>query len=178
MRNIPRILTIPALVLLAACGDDGTGPGGDTLTETEVAALMSTLSGSTAELSPTGFAVDGSGRFSLDEPCPQGGRMTGAGRVTEQSQTRMAFDLSLEYQDCQQASGAGVFQLDGSLREVGSFVFSQSSPSFELSLTGDFDWGLGDRSGNCEIDLEMAFAQPDAVSFTGTICGEPASALH
>jgi hypothetical protein len=178
MRHISRIFAIPALALLVACGDDGTGASGDTLTQTEVAALMSALSGSTAELNPTGLVVDGSGRFSLDEPCPQGGRMTGAGQVTEQTQTRMAFDVTVEYQDCQQASEAGVFKLDGGLREVGSFVFSQTNMSFELSLTGDFDWWLGDRSGNCEIDLEMAFAQPDAMTFTGTICGEPATSLH
>jgi hypothetical protein len=179
MRPIPRILTAPVLVLLAACGDDGTGTSGDALTQVEVAALMSTLGGSTAELDITDVPVDGSGRFSLETACPQGGRITSAGQVTERTQTRMVFDLSVEYQDCQQPSNAGVFKIDGGFREAGNFQFGQSldSFSFEMSLAGDFDWWLGDRSGSCEIDVEFAFAQED-YSITGMICGEPAASLN
>ena len=179
MRHIPRNLAIPALALLAACGDDGTGASGDDLTQVEVAALMSTFGGSTANLNITNVPVDGNGRFSLDTACPQGGRITSAGQVTERSQTRMVFDLSVEYQDCQQPSNAGVFKIDGGFREAGNFQFGQSleSFSFEMSLTGDFDWWLGDRSGSCDIDVELTFAQED-YSITGTICGEPASGLN
>jgi hypothetical protein len=179
MRNIQRVLTIAALALLAACGDDGTGASGDTLTQVEVAALMSTLGGSTSDLNVTNLPVDANGRFSLNTACPQGGRITSAGQVTERTQTRMVFDLSVEYQDCQQSSQAGVFKIDGSLREAGDFQFGQSLESFsmEMSLTGDFDWWLGDRAGSCDIDVEFSFAQND-YSVTGTICGESAISLN
>jgi hypothetical protein len=176
MRYTRPIWALCALALLSACsGDDGTGLQGDPLTKDEITALMSAIGAATGDLDPTELGIGSGGQFSLDQPCAQGGRVTGSGTATQQGQNRLAFDMSIRYRECRQASEAGVFTLDGTLRQRGSFEFDEEieSLAFDFDLTGDFDWWLGERSGSCEIDVEIGFAQPASFTLSGTICGEP-----
>ncbi len=180
MHRTRTIWALCALALSACSGDDGTGPTGDLLTQGEITALMSSIGSSAGDLDPVALGIDaGGGQFSLDLPCAQGGSMTGSGSATPQSGDRLGFDMSIRYRDCRQPSGAGVFTLNGDFRQQGSFLFDETMESleFDFDLSGDFDWSLGERSGSCEIDVEIAFAQPASFILSGTICGEPVDSL-
>jgi hypothetical protein len=179
MHGHRRIGAVCALALLTACGDDGTGPGDDTLTDAEIVTLMETI-GEPTVFDPTALQLDASGRLTLDEPCPQGGRVTGSGSISEPSQSRLAFDASLRFRACRHETEAGLLELDGTFRQVGSLQIDASfeNVSGEISLDADLDWRLGDRSGTCAIDMDMSFEDADAVRVSGTICGQAATDLY
>jgi hypothetical protein len=181
MHSRARISMVLGTLLVVGCsGDDGTGPGDDTLTDGEVLALFDALGESVAGLEDAAFEVSGSGQFDAEYPCPRGGDIDGSGTASESAGNRLTFDFTINYHDCKQDSESGIFTLDGSLREQGFFQFDETfeTLSFEFALTGDVDWWLGDRSGSCEIDVEMMFEDEDTFALSGTICGEPVDSLE
>lgn len=178
MRNASRIFATGALVLLAACGDDGTGPGdgGDALTQAEIGALLSAFGATTLDAGTGSIGEDG--QITTTFECSLGGDIQTTGTVTEDDPGETSFDFTMAYRGCREQSQAGTFLIDGSLREVGRVSFDQDAQSltFEVDLTGDFDWELDDRSGSCRIDVQLALTEASpTVTYTGSLCGEPVS---
>ena len=165
-----RFWAAMTLVTLVACGDGGTGPD-DQLTLAEAQALFT--ASNLEALDYEFLDISPSGQISGTSPCPQGGRIDLAGTAVAQSGTTVRMDYTTSFHDCAGPSDVGVFTMDGTLRQVGTFVFSQTGESLtvDFEMDGRLDWSLGSRSGSCTFDLRMS-GTDENISISGTVCGE------
>ncbi|MYA12115.1 MAG: hypothetical protein F4087_01285 [Gemmatimonadetes bacterium] len=179
MVNSRNLLPVAAaLVLAAACTDDGTEPE-EQLTEQEATGLFE---GFRALLlqdepvivseTPTGAVVE----------CPLGGRVefAGGGQEEEAGDTiRLNLDVTARPMACRVSADDAWYDLTGDpgIREQITVEIVGFFESFDISGTsvGTLDWESGDRSGTCEVDLALTavpdLSDPNSPGVTGTLSG-------
>jgi len=198
--SIVRILLRRSLLCLltlalAACGDDGTGPDEDELTEEEFEALLEVM----VALSDIGLeAVDGAPpaaapaavpqSFEIDPvtvPCPQGGSVLLEGdAIVDNDVEQLDMTLSLTHQACRatsQSSGLQ-FTIDGDPDIDYEFFIDFDDDDFDMEIDqeGAIEWSTGGRSGTCAMDIHIEFVgnittQEFSGFVSGTVCGRDAS---
>lgn len=187
MRSTATLAVI--LLALTAC-DDGAGPAGDVLSETEVVALSEamavadfTLTGETptGESPADGVALDpvtATTEFTTTRTCPAGGRVVVEGtrtRTWDRDTHSGTSDLALTktHEACARVVGDVTITVDGDPNialnahhawEDGARVGLQT-----LSLLGAFTWSTDDgREGRCTIEVNAVF---DPATSTRTVAG-------
>ena len=203
MRTFFRHTLSCALVLgLAACGDSGTGPDEDELTEEEFEALLEVMvalsdigigavaapgPGPAAVLQAFGTAALAQ-QFDIDPTtvdCPLGGSVLLEGTaIIDDEAEQLDMALTLTHQSCRaSAQSSGLqFTLDGNPDVDYEFFIDFDDDDFDMEIdqNGSIEWSTGGRSGTCDIDVHMEFvgnlANQDFSGFvSGTVCGRDAS---
>ena len=176
-----RLILVSAaglIPVLGACGDDPVEPGGELTEEESVALLRGTMA-----LLWTESAMIHASEDSVVVRCQRAGQMTGAGKLPDEEFNGDTVRLVIDYRFT--PSGCGVtragkeFTLDGDPSFRYQFFIETVGSTQEYDITGSFSggvkWQLGDRAGNCAMDLTLVDAEPvvDGVkgTFEGKLCG-------
>lgn len=199
-------LVLTCATTLAACGDDdGAGPVGDQLTETETQALAQvvlnlglTIFNSTDPASSVVAAHSLDGGFpeqtiTFDQEaydCPEGGQVVVDGSMTVDSETdgeSGTFDMNIQqvHDDCvATATNGQTFTLNASPNITTTFDgdFSPTATNVAGEWTGGIGWTSGTRSGTCSIDfqIDVSISESGGASGTvgGTMCGQSITAAQ
>ena len=172
-------------VLAAGCGEGTTEPEPVTnvpLTMQEAVALLEAVQGLWKDTAPQIISETEDGAVIA---CPLGGRVRATGAGTDEvvgDTARLVLDLALAPTDCRVSAGGVTFTVDGSpgLRERMELTIVGFLEAFNVegSSTGTLDWQVADRSGTCEIDLNLN-GEPDSsgpeptfnLTQSGRLCG-------
>lgn len=198
-RNKVGPVTLAAVVALAACGDDGTQPEMDPLTEAEAAEIAAFLMGQS--FGATGMPVSlqemariepGSppvalARVDFDETvtevvqCPLGGSVqvtaTAEGFADDATgEFQMDATQTQVYDECvgQGEDEAFTFTLDSAPDVVSDFYLAMDAQGALTAfgfVEGALDWAAGERSGSCAIDFQFDL-QADGGSLTLSASGQ------
>ena len=105
--------------------------------------------------------------------CPSGGLAKWSGRFTRQTgdTARLVADVLVKPEECAIGADGIQFTINGAQR-LAYFLFIEviaatSEVNFAGRISGGLDWTLGDRSGDCVVDLTLD-AVPDLVNQTLT----------
>ena len=170
-------LLLVALVALG-CGDICCGPGPeppDVLTLDEAVPLFA---GSYIALYPVRLEA-GDDTVMTVVACPTAGQVRVTGRVSETSMgdtLMVEEDITLAPAGCQFSEGGHRFTVDGH-PGVRTHAVTRAYPGtrrLEGTITGRLDWQLEDRSGFCEIELEITHdlsGSEWSEGLSGTLCG-------
>ncbi len=187
MKAARLLMSVTALTLAAtACGDDTVEPE-DGLTEEEAIALFDSRESMASLLADSTKLISSSGNSAVYR-CPQGGQVTLV--ITEFSvdttatdTARIVFGAQTNPSGCKTTADDREFTLDGdpSVSENATIYLVQVVlDRVEGSAKGGLKWTLGDRSGNCEIDLTFTAEVVDgdggsdpkvANTYEGLLCG-------
>lgn len=175
----PLLAVLSAITLAAAC-NDSTEPEEDTLTDTEVVALVEALV----------VLGQGEGSDTSDVPlpseadttvaCPLGGEMDVVVALAADDQGVIQINVALTPNGCMVSRGGVDFTLDGNpdIRSSGQVTLSLTEPvRVRQEITGNVAWEVGDRAGSCGLELAMAgeieidLSSPDPPELVGTLTG-------
>ncbi len=142
---------------------------------------MQLFAGSYIARYPTTLEAGDDGTVMAVEACPIAGQVRVTGRLSETSMgdtLRVEVDITLAPAGCQFSEGGHPFTVDGH-PGVRSHAVTRAYPgiekrSIEGTITGGLDWQLEDRSGFCEIELEITqdLSGPEwSEGLSGTLCG-------
>ena len=138
-----------------------------------------------ANTDPGGGATGGVSAQALEirVACPAGG--SAEALVTgDESQagdtTRVGTHVVLTPTDCSFIGEGYTLTMNGApnvtIEVVASFIGFLEDLTIDSTVRGTVAWEIADRSGNCEIDMELS-AKPDlsdpdfAANYVGTVCG-------
>ena len=187
------LLGAAGALLLAACGDGGTGPDGrGRLSASEARALAASLLEEMA-LAIADVALDASGTpargaagasrlletIELDAPCRLGGRIAGSLSVTDGTDDDatgpVSGSITLDPEACVVSVGSRTIAVSGdpSLVYRFSVTLRNGEPGSNLVwvATGGMRW---DRE-SCRVDYTITVTPLGTATISGTICGEPVS---
>jgi hypothetical protein len=189
-----RVLT-PVLLCaaLAACGGDGTGPGGGELTRAEAEAINRAIlalgsgvaEGGASQAQASRAAAGAPSTFTFDfdttEPCRPSGTVALAGRMSgsfdDQAQTaQLQADIAVRHQACEvPTDDGGTIRLTGDPRiDLGLNAASNASglTAFRITERGAFTWSKGASSGRCTVDVTAELvAGTQNIHVFGSFCG-------
>jgi len=183
MKVARLMMSVIALALVAACGDDMEPE--EALTEEEAIALFDSRESVGSLLGDTTNLISSSGN-SATYRCPKGGQVTmvitGFSADTTMADTaRITLDVQTTPSGCKTTAGNREFTLDGdpSVRERMEIELVGFEASASGSSKGGLKWTLDDRSGSCEMDLtftaEPVVADPAdpkmESTYKGSLCG-------
>lgn len=191
------VLACLLVLPLAVCGDSGTEPEPDAMTQEEFEAFVEVLV-VLSELDYEGIGSTASAAASApvpqtfpvvdDFPCPEGGSIHLDGSVTVDEETGFFGVSATEtHQACRATAPSSglLFELNGApnLSIEAQLQVSETEFSFSASQNGGIQWETGESSGTCTIDLDIALTfteetetDPD-VSVEGTVCGRAVDQL-
>lgn len=189
-RTTVRLMALVATAALAACGTTDLVVG--ELTEVEAqdlagAILVATFSG-TGDVPQPGQGANGPQpapfeySYSVDGevPCPQGGLVAVEAELSVQGDTEseagsVTYAMRQVHQGCGVTSENGrEFVLDGHpALELGFMVVNNGQGVVEWggSVEGGVTWVTGDRTGDCDANLEFSGRQEGEQSVSGEISG-------
>ena len=187
MSNTRTILAAAiALVVAATACSDTTEPP-EMLTEQEARDLLDGYRTLLLEDDPNVISETAGG---ILVECPLGGRaeVTGSGdEVFVGDTARLQLNVSINPMSCRVAANGNEFTITGdpNIREEISVEIVGFFDRFDVSGTtaGGVAWEMGDRSGTCEVDLELQ-AEPDLTdpenpgvsgTLNGMLCGHEVS---
>lgn len=196
MRSPIRHVTLAAVVVLAACGDDSVSPS--TLTEAEAEELAGaifsqslgqalTIQPVPAQTSEGPSAVTFSETVDVTAPCPMGGQVSISGSIEGETDDQTGagqidFDMSVVHASCVVQGEQGTqFTLTGDPSLGFAFTMTtdgEQNASFSGSISGGIDWATEDKEGTCSIGFDLSGeSSPTGFSFqtAGTICGADVS---
>ena len=175
-RRLMFAVSLP--LAMTACGDDPVVPE-DQLTEEEAEALLrGTMTTLWTESAVTHVSED-----SVVVRCQQGGRITGAGELPDEDisgdTVRLAIDYRFTPSGCVVTGAGKEFTLNGNPSFRYRLFLESIGSTRENTITGGFSggvkWQMGDRSGNCAMDLTLT--DPEVAdgmirgSYDGKLCG-------
>ena len=205
MKSRVLVAAVAALtILFPACDDDGTGPGGDELTQNEVEALVAELSAALSAVAPSPAsapAADGFSAVPIDVTVPIAetfqcveGTMSFLGSAvgTIDSETG-GYDLTLDFiwdmQGCvlQSPTSETVFTVNGA-PDIDYVVDVTYDPeTFTFTTDGAQDGAIriqtsDGRDATCAFDVDFTTSTNLQTSqftqtATGTICGLDVNAI-
>ncbi len=166
-------MLLTASVGVAACGDSGTGPTGDPLTQAEAQALAEILMSQSYQGADGGLAPVAGGPQAVpvvlettvdaDVPCALGGAIAVHGTLRIEGDSELEggtidYRVTHVHHDCvaQDAEVQFTFTLNSD-PGVTTTLFLDSDPlgalTLEGGISGRISWAMGDKSGSCGIEL-------------------------
>lgn len=192
-----RIVSLAALAVvgLAACGGESTGPDTEGLSGDEAEALSSVI---ISQALQSGFSALGGGLGtsapqlvpiyeSLDAlvSCPLGGSVSVAGGLEGEYELSgagsLSMDVTMVHQSCrlQDPPTGYVFTIDGAPDLTSTMdmqIRSDLSASFTGGNNGVVAWDLDGRTGSCALSImwtgSVGADGTTDVSVSGTVCGD------
>lgn len=201
MNTVTRSIAATAVLALAACGGDSTGPDvgntGDELSSQvsqEIASAIflqalqfgetSAMADGVSSLRLTGATlaletvdIDYSGTCDTND-----GTISVTGNITDDTDSNhygtVAANFVLEQENCDTPTSQGVFQV-GTLPTIEidlAVETSASSFAVGMAMDGGFEFSSPDATGTCSINLDWDISRTrdgssQAGSVTGSVCG-------
>lgn len=195
---LPPLLILPAVLLLAACAEDGTEGDldpGDVAAIADFFARQADLPGggdaavrTAVRSAPRGAAAAVAPPFTIDRgvSCPEGGTLDvdGSGERTpdaEARETAVTWSATAVHTDCAISTPRGTLALDSDgIEGTGAALWAWPETqggeftllSFTLTRAGSFDWSVGASTGACALSLTSTYDPQDGWATSGTVCGE------
>lgn len=188
---------LAAGAVLAACGDDATGPGDTALSPDEAREIAEEV---TREIAVFGFAGGGSSgppdvsarsasadvasTIDIESECAGGGTVAISGEFLDDPESGSSrLEAELVYDECTRTSSDRAITLTTRPAfDLTSDVQPLSDTEMEMasSLSGPFDWDVDGESGSCDLEIDSILAaevSSDGTAVTvsattvGQICG-------
>ncbi len=193
MRRVLTGVILSSVLATASCGSNSTGPEEDSLTAGEALALVEISTSQVFQAADNAVVgsetvTPGGSTIELTAPCSMGGTVAANGRANltgDPVSQRLAASVAvtLVHSGCtERHSEAGItFTLDGApglevsveVSVGGDFQTGEVQLEISGTLEGTVRWATDDdRSGSCEMDLEIETGLNENFGFTTTITGQ------
>lgn len=180
------LAALPFVLFSASCKDSATEPSDD-MSSDEAEWLFVSISHLLIDVTTDvgGAATGGASAQAIEVQiaCPAGGSaeavITG-GDLTAGDTARLAIQVVLTPTDCSFIGEGYTLTMNGApnvtIESVTSIAGALDDITINSTVQGTVAWEIADRSGNCEIDMELSAtldpSDPDfAANYVGTVCG-------